>query len=299
MSTPNYSRIATFTYVVAAPVSALAGVGIGVLSGESGWAAGLASGAFLGVLGVAASLKDLQLAIGEDRTRSRRVEEASALLALSSELATHDDEIFRERANQAIEEATFLLKRAAAGELFLDESERVVVSLRLAAEVREEMCAILLWDPIDPLGAARSDYLDALKRSRARGGRAVEVRRLFVIETGDELNAQLHGRLREDLDAGVEVRVMFRSDWVPGDHELGQPVDFGIWDRKRVWKYHAREGRGDPGSRKASLFTGVDQVNRFLQVFDANFASGMAVESIVALGVTAGAGLDSDRGGGE
>ncbi len=278
-----YDKIATITYVMAAPVAAVVGLLIGFLTSESGWISGLVCGCFLGILGLASSVKELEQRMEHDSEDRRRHMDNAEFFRLVSRVAATEDQIFSRHGKEVLERARKTLQRAANGELLLDDQERLSLALELASSIQEELLATLLWAEHDPMGPARDTQLGRLYSAATRKERPVRIKRLFLIKPGDENDLRLEERVRKDIEHGrVEVRLLFQDQWLGSDDELAAPLDFGVWDRKRVWSYRPTE-IGGTKARRVVLLAGEDHVSRYAKAFKANFQIGISIDHLLKM----------------
>lgn len=193
-----------------------------------------------------------------------------AIVRSMEKLLLSEHPLVVEHAKRRQDQALSALNLAASGELQYDEVQQKTVPERLAKELENELLATSLWEDNDPLGDLRPRYLGILEEKK-KGNRNLVIKRLFLVKRGDEAEEQLKTRVKRDVDAKVDVRLMYRDEWQPTDCAQ-TPLDFGVWDGKRVWRYNTRED-GGRGLRRARLLVSTATVKAYAEAFNLNFAA--------------------------
>jgi hypothetical protein len=180
------------------------------------------------------------------------------------------DEVFCKQTREAFIRLDSRLKKVERGELILDNAETAAIAINLADSVQQSLEATMLWGKTQFTGTAEDDYLGKLASAIKK--RQVVIRRLFIIESGVESDPKFRERILRDQGNGVEVKYLHKNDWVQTEGVL-HPVDFGIWDNKRVWTYSDNPDL-TPSGRLATLYNNEGDVSYYRSVFVANWISG-------------------------
>jgi hypothetical protein len=186
------------------------------------------------------------------------------------EIESTGDKVFYAQAHDAFVKIEARLKRAAEGEFHLDNVDTAALGMMLASDVEKSLDATVVWldDPMPEAG--RRQYLKLLAEAHKKRG--VNVRRLFLIRKGDESSPEFLARVRKDLHDETEVRYLHVNDWVRTEG-VQYPVDFGIWDGKRVWVYDPKQST-DACDRFATLLRDEASMLTYPRVFEANWKRG-------------------------
>lgn len=158
------------------------------------------------------------------------------------------------------------LKQAELGVLRLEECEMATYPCELAESVQKSLYATCVWID-DPFGSKkRAAYLDKLHEAHQRHG--VTVMRLFIVSAADKASEAFRTRLLEEKRRGFTNKCIAPEEWV-GTGLVKQPVDFGIWDEKRVWVFTGE--RLPSGRHSAELHNAETTVKEYRAAFDANW----------------------------
>jgi hypothetical protein len=192
------------------------------------------------------------------------------LFCILRDIEDNGDELFYQQARMTLVQLEARLKRARYGELSLDNADTGGLGLELAKHVCKTLDATALW-PEDTLPkAARAEYLERLRGAIA--SRRVEVRRLFILDRGMENSPDFIKRATQDFDNKVDVKYLYFEDWARMP-EIPFPVDFGIWDKQRIWVYRPAHSKA-PVERLATLYNDKASRGEYQKLFDANWEAG-------------------------
>ena len=184
------------------------------------------------------------------------------------------DGLFYRQARETLVQLEYRLKKAEDGELNLDNADTAAIGMQLANEVQRSLDATALW-PDDPMPyAGRQEYLKCL--AEAIANRHVVIHRLFIIEPGMEKNRDFLDRVEQDLKNEVQVKYLHIEDWVRTP-DVPYPVDFGVWDNRRVWVYHPKHPTA-ASERFANLLKDKASISLYPRVFKANWERGTKMQ---------------------
>lgn len=159
------------------------------------------------------------------------------------------------------------LRNAANGSIKIKiDTEHTNYVLLMMEETKESLDATIIWSE-DTLFKKRrgSNYKDATKNALQKNG--AKVRRIYIVEDFDKSDKKLTKSIKEDIDMGVEVKWCLINDWEAG-HSDKFAVDFGIFDKKRVWKY---ERKITGVERTAQIDINQTIIDGYQEMFNANW----------------------------
>ncbi len=244
----------------------------------------LVSTVLFAVTGLVFAFEELKLTLGErhDEVQNQHSSVLSKLKRLDDYMLFNElyrslrriedtgDGMFYKQARETLVQLEYRLKKAEDGELNLDNADTAAIGMELASEVQRSLDATVLW-PDDPMPeAGRQKYLKCL--AEAIASRHVVAQRLFIIESGMESDPAFLGRVQQDLKNKVLVRYLHTGDWARTP-EVPYPVDFGVWDGRRIWVYHPKQFTA-ASERFATLLKDKASISLYPRVFKANWERG-------------------------
>lgn len=189
--------------------------------------------------------------------------------AISKALRTIDrseDDIFATTAVSVVRQARQQFEKMANGEIDVQHDvELSHLPTDLMREVQVNVSATLLWREDTLRKGRRESYNAAMVE--AINSRNVTVQRLFILPDTESIDQRAIGRIREDIELGVEVKVISEETW---GRNGDRPVDFGIWDSKKAWIYRTM----NDGHRTAFVTNRAVDVENYEKIFRAKWIDG-------------------------
>jgi hypothetical protein len=181
------------------------------------------------------------------------------------------DNIFSDVVRKQYKIFSSRVKDAANGKLILDPGDVLEIPILLAQQLATSLDATSWWGVNDPLeDTQKMEYLQEIE-SKVATASPCNVRRLFILRKGDDSMQEFQSRFQNDKNKGIKVRYIFEEDWVV-NFKVKHPVDFGIWDRKRLWMF---EKNLSTNKYESHFVIDADTLGYFQEAFNLNWSKGI------------------------
>ncbi|NEO88058.1 MAG: hypothetical protein F6J87_27945 [Spirulina sp. SIO3F2] len=197
----------------------------------------------------------------EDYLRISNIFHSVSNIRKNRDFSEHQSQLLVDVVSDRLENFEREINRATHGQLtlngWMNMDER---TLQLAKGLKKSLLATCLWSD-NPIKEAREqEYLRLL--ANAVKDQGVKIKRIFLVTQHELSNPEFKSRYAQDCKQGIEARYLLIEKWSANGTEP-KPVDFGIWDKKVLWRYKGRHNAElyfDPQQSK--------QIRQYEKIFD-------------------------------